>query len=314
MNLSYGCDNSGGIAVVDNPNYYGVNGGANAPTTWGDNVATATLIYMRSNQSANSVQRINVDNSADRLVLDGQAALSNGANTVKSGPGTLELAGSTVNVQTQTMYVNGGTLVLNKTNNVMALPGGGLQIGDDFGGDSYATAVYGSAATPNQVFTTVNLYIRSSGKFDWRRRPADPQLSRRRNSFNSYLYDGLASSGHLAIDGGMLIRAPWSGVMQIGDEPMSYTAANSQGLSFSGASTADITSQQHRSHHGAGRVCRPAHRRQLADQLQRSDHWHAGSQRRRQRGAERLERPGLLSGAPVSVTTVEQRLHLRHHL
>ncbi|MDX1948077.1 MAG: autotransporter-associated beta strand repeat-containing protein, partial [Pirellulaceae bacterium] len=90
-------------------------------------------------------------NLGDELVLAGAGILAAGGNSiVKSGGGTWELGGTVANTGTGTWYVNDGTVELNKTAAVVAIPTT-LRIGDLIGGNNSAEVLYLATASTNQI-------------------------------------------------------------------------------------------------------------------------------------------------------------------
>ena len=89
-------------------------------------------------------------------------------NAVKTGDGTLELGGNVSNIGQGSMFVDAGTLALNKTGNAVALPMGNIFIGDnDLGqGSSLDQIVYRPTATNNQITTGANVVVNRSGQYD----------------------------------------------------------------------------------------------------------------------------------------------------
>ena len=101
------------------------------------------------------------------LNLSGVVAFGNNLNTVKSGPGTLQLSGTganTVVTNLGVLVVNEGTLLLDK-NGAVAVPVH-LAIGDGRGSDDADVVLYSSGATGDQIANNANVSVLSTGLLD----------------------------------------------------------------------------------------------------------------------------------------------------
>ena len=110
-------------------------------------------IVLSANQAWNTIG----GGPGGALALNG--AISGAGNATLTGPGTVTLAGSTANTFTGTIAVNGGTLLLGKSNGVAAISGG-LVIGDGVGTDT--VRLLGNFETSANVGVIIN----SSGVLD----------------------------------------------------------------------------------------------------------------------------------------------------
>lgn len=127
----------------------------------GDNTWAGTVTIGSSNSA------IGVD-GASSLGLAGVVAFGNNLNTVKVGAGKLELSGSAANTFTTTrgtLFVNQGTLSLNKAGTAIAVPVN-LTIGDNVGGDNADQVVYAATAGTDQIDNSANVVVNSSGLLD----------------------------------------------------------------------------------------------------------------------------------------------------
>jgi autotransporter-associated beta strand protein len=96
---------------------------------------------------------------ADQLTLDGLISGFAGADLIKEGPGTLELAGDFGNTYPGTTRVNAGTLVLNRLAGRLAVPGA-LVVGDGSGTDTVRLA------QDHQLGDTARVTVSASGLLD----------------------------------------------------------------------------------------------------------------------------------------------------
>ena len=107
--------------------------------TWGSSGSANLVWYEYNNYNA-----VMVDEAGDKLTFNG--VLNMQRDGYKFGKGTLEYAGTTDNVQGNNpiQYVYGGTLLLNKTAGVAAMPVNvRIVVGDDFGGDNADVLKFG---------------------------------------------------------------------------------------------------------------------------------------------------------------------------
>ncbi|MFN4257799.1 MAG: autotransporter-associated beta strand repeat-containing protein [Gemmataceae bacterium] len=115
------------------------------------------------NVSLNANPTVFRNEAGTSLTLNGAITLgATGNEFVKTGEGTLILAGTTDNIITSVSFVLSGTLVLNKQGTANALRGT-LVIGDEF---SPATVQYGPDAGTAQMLNTAAILISSTGILD----------------------------------------------------------------------------------------------------------------------------------------------------
>ena len=112
------------------------------------------------------------------------------AHLLKQGTGTLELAGSAANTFNGNTYVADGTLLLNKSGAVQALPNGEVMIGDNLGGDNADQLVYAATAGTDQIGDRV---VR-----DRPHRPAEPEWRQRHHQQHDHLDVGPTFSADVA--------------------------------------------------------------------------------------------------------------------
>lgn len=96
------------------------------------------------------------------LTFGGLGIVTGAQSLGKTGPGTLELAGSVTNTYTGNTYVNEGTLLLNKSGAAIAINGGEIMVGDSQGGDNADVLLYASTAGTDQIGNRV-IRVTSSG-------------------------------------------------------------------------------------------------------------------------------------------------------
>lgn len=106
-------------------------------------------------------------NDTDIALATGQVNFGPGLNTMKVGDGTLELGGTLPNIGSGTMFVNDGTLALNKQGTAQALPVN-VVIGDNDGslrgdGTQPDRVVFRDTAGTDQIANGVEVHIGRSG-------------------------------------------------------------------------------------------------------------------------------------------------------
>jgi len=168
--------------------------------TWGSSGSASVVWYDHNNYNA-----VMVDEAGDTLTFNG--VLTMNRDGYKFGAGTLEYAGTTANVQANNpiQYVHGGTLLLNKTAGVAALPVNvRTVVGNDFGGDNADVLKFGAS---DQIPTaTASGYgyvqMRTSGLMDLN--GMSETLDSTVTNTMLYMLQGPAYSGDTDLNGGTL--------------------------------------------------------------------------------------------------------------
>jgi len=120
---------------------------------------------------SNAANTVGVDTGS--LTINGVEYFTAAANTayLKVGAGTLVVGGAAANdtINADALYVQAGTLQLNKTGGVAALPTGvTTTIGNAAYGRGLATVQMGPSATANQIAITDSVVVEPSANSTWR--------------------------------------------------------------------------------------------------------------------------------------------------
>ena len=124
-----------------------------------------------------AAQTWNVPAGAGTLAVNGVISGTNGFT--KTGAGTLSLGGTAANTYSGLTSVTGGTLVLNKSNNALVVPGG-LSVGNvtnPGAADSVVVRLGSQAVSNNVPSVNIPLTLYSDGLFDASNPASDEQVN-----------------------------------------------------------------------------------------------------------------------------------------
>jgi len=182
-------DNSGGLRAI---------GGGTS--TWG--TGTTPIQFATSGSSGYGLVGYVATTAGSTLDLKATIT-SSGVNTYKIGEGTLIYSGTASNVGdgNSVLFVNAGTMVLNKTAGLNAQLAN-IFVGDDIGPDDADRLVLGNS---NQIVNTVYLHVYSTGLFDLNGKNEE-WIPTATNAMNDILrlYIGPTAAGDIDLGGGSL--------------------------------------------------------------------------------------------------------------
>jgi autotransporter-associated beta strand protein len=182
-------DNSGGLRAI---------GGGTS--TWG--TGTTSIQFATSGSSGYGLVQYLAATAGSTLDLKGTIA-ANGVNMYKIGEGTLLFSGTASNTGDggSVLYVNTGTMVLNKTAGLNAVVTN-VFVGDDIGADDADRLVLGNS---NQLVNNIYLHIYSTGLFDLNGKNEE-WIPTATNAMNDIirLYIGPTAAGDIDLGGGTL--------------------------------------------------------------------------------------------------------------